>query len=321
VSNKQHDILISGYVSMDHVLKIDSPAKVGYSSIISNKSNTKIYYGGCPVNISYALCRVGVSAMPVIRVGEDYESIGFRDFLEKGGVPTGAVSRVPGEITSVCYLIEDNDGQHITLFYPGAMDGSYAKPMDDRFFTAADIGLLTVGPYEDNVEFFAKIKKHRLPLVFGMKSDYHAFPADFLREVLQYSSILFTNEEERASIEKMFDMEMPDLLQKGNAHILITTLGKKGSRYYCKTPAGTETGDIPICDKGPPVDTSGSGDAYIAGFLYGYRRGRSVRECALLGSVLSSFIIEQEGCCSSAPDERALLERYEWFITQLKGEK
>jgi adenosine kinase len=69
---------------------------------------------------------------------------------------------------------------------------------------------------------------------------------------------------------------------------------------------------------GPPVDTAGSGDAYMAGFLYGYRRGRPVRENALLGSVLSSFVIEQEGCCTALPDEKAFLERYTWFIHQLE---
>jgi adenosine kinase len=319
VTEKLWDIVVSGYVSMDHVFKIRSPARVGFSSLISNKSNTQIYYGGCPVNISYALCRLGIRAIPLLRVGDDYESTGFRNFLEQGGVSTAGIYRVEGEATSVCYLIQDNEGQHITLFYPGSMDGKYSRSIDETLFHSSGMGLLTVGAYEDNREFFAGIKKNHLPLVFGMKSDKYAFPPDFLREVLYYSSIVFTNEDERKDIEKTFNIELTDLLLSGNAEILITTMGKKGSRYYYKNKGRIKSAALPICDCGPPVDTAGSGDAYIAGFLYGYCKGLPIRECAMRGTVLSSFVIEQEGCCTGLPGEDTLLKRLGWFEKEIIG--
>ena len=92
------DVLTSGYVSMDHIIKIATPAKVGFTSLVTNKSNSKIFYGGCSVNIAYALCRLGMKAMPVLRVGGDYESNGFKKFLEEGNVPQDG-------ITQICYRI------------------------------------------------------------------------------------------------------------------------------------------------------------------------------------------------------------------------
>ena len=62
------DVLTSGYVSMDHIIKIATPAKVGFTSLVTNKSNSKIYYGGCSVNIAYALCQLGMKAMPEQRL-------------------------------------------------------------------------------------------------------------------------------------------------------------------------------------------------------------------------------------------------------------
>ena len=129
---KKYDVITSGYVSMDHMLKIKTPAAVGFTSIIENKTNSKIYYGGCSVNIAYALCRLGLNSMPILRVGDDYEEIGFKDFLKNGGVPTDGISRVEDETTSVCYLVQDNNGEHITIFYPGAMDGKYTHELDDQ---------------------------------------------------------------------------------------------------------------------------------------------------------------------------------------------
>lgn len=77
------DVLTSGYVSMDHIIKIDTPAKVGFTSLVTNQSNAQIFYGGCSVNIAYALCRLGMCAKPVLRVGGDYESNGFKNFWKR----------------------------------------------------------------------------------------------------------------------------------------------------------------------------------------------------------------------------------------------
>ena len=107
---RHYDVLTSGYVSFDHMLKIASPAAVGFTSLITNRSSVDVCFGGCSVNIAAALCALGLCAMPVIRVGGDYETSGFRGFLEQKGIPTEGVTKVPEEITSVCYLGQDCNG-------------------------------------------------------------------------------------------------------------------------------------------------------------------------------------------------------------------
>jgi adenosine kinase len=314
-----YDVVTSGYVSMDRIIKITTPAALGFTSLIENKTCADIYYGGCSVNISYNLCRLGLKAMPVIRVGDDYEKIGFKDFLRKAGIPTDALRVIPNERTSVCYLVQNSRGQHITLFYPGAMDGSFAAPLEDGIFEHARLGVITVGSRPDNEEFFRMCTRHKLPLAFSMKGDMDAFPKDFLRELLLYCRLIFTNECERRAIEDLFQESMLKLLDRGNAEIIITTLGGEGSRCYSRTGEGVREDFVPICDRGPPKDATGSGDAYVSGFLYGYLGGTPPRECAMLGTVLSSFVIEQEGCCTGAPDKDSLADRYRWFAGQRGG--
>lgn len=317
MKQKKYDVLASGYVSMDRIVKIKSPAAVGFTSLIENKTSADIQYGGCAVNISHNMCRLGSVAMPAMRVGDDYKEIGFQAFLEDAGIPLDALEVLEGEKTSQCYLIQDNEGQHITLFYPGAMDGKFAAPLPDALFENAALGLMTVGAKEDNEYFLASCKQHNLPLVLSMKGDMEAFPEAFLQELLEYSRIIFTNEVERATIEKLVGCSILDLLTKGNAEIVITTLGEEGSRCYCKDDANKIQEEyVPICDYGTPVDTTGCGDGYVAGFLYGYQAGKTPRECAMLGTVLSSFIIEKEGCCTGAPNQAALMARYEKFAKQ-----
>ena len=312
---KHYDILASGYVSMDHIVKIKTRAAVGFTSIISNKTNTRIYYGGCGTNIACALARLGMSAMPTIRVGNDYEETGFKQFLEENNIQTDAITQVSDEITSVCYLVQDDEGQHITLFYPGAMAGVYSTPLDDGLFEDVSLGVITVGSQCDNEEFYSKCRAHNIPLAFGMKGDMDAFPKNFLEELLHYCRIIFTNECEREEIEKLYGKSMLELFRDGNAEIIVTTLGKCGSRCYFRTENGFDEFSTSICECGAEVvDTTGTGDAYISGFLYGYLNGKSPEECARLGTVLSSFVTEKEGCCTNLPTEELLIQRLNRYM-------
>ena len=311
---RQIDVLTSGYVSMDHIIKIASPAKVGFTSLVTNKSNARIFYGGCSVNIAYALSRLGMVSLPVLRVGGDWEENGFRAFLEEGGVPLDGITVLPEEATSVCYLLQDNNNDHITVFYPGAMDGKYAGGMKDELFRGTRMGVITVAPEKDNREFFEKCRENQVPVVFGMKDDFDAFPETFLKELLTGSRIIFTNEVEREIIEKIYGFsDITELFEIGEAEIIVTTLGKDGSICYIREKDGIRQERIGICPVEEVVDATGSGDAYMAGFLYGYLKGYAPEECCKLGGTLSSFVIQSEGCCTNVPGEKELLEKFAGF--------
>lgn len=314
----KYDVITSGYVSLDRIIKTKTLVRYGYTSLIENSNNARIYYGGCSTNISYLLAKLGMKALPVIRVGEeDYRETGFYEYLKNAGVCLDAVEIIPDETTSNCYLIADANNNHITIFYPGAMDKKYSGNLKDEFFEEARLGVLTVGAYEDNVEFYNKCMKHNVPLVFGMKCDFDAFPEEFFKKVLFSSKIIFTNQGEREEIERMFGLEtITELFEKGNAGIIITTLGKNGSVYFQKTEDGIISNKIEAAEFGKVVDTTGSGDAYMAGFLYGYLNGMHVEECCKLGSVLSSFVIETVGCTTNAPVLEDFMERYKKFTAQ-----
>ena len=311
------EVITSGYVSMDHIVKLDRPAKVGFTSLIENKTCADICYGGCSVNIAYNLCKIGVNSMPIMRVGDDYNRIGFKKFLEDAGISLEATEIIPDERTSVCYLLQDNEGQHITLFYPGAMNGKFAHPLPEKIFDGVKLAVICVGSKEDNEFFLEMCKKKSIPIVFSMKGDMNAFPKEFLQELLEYSTIIATNEIERATIESIFGMNMEDLLREANCTRLITTLGSDGSMCTYLKDGKVVRDSVPICTYGACVDTTGCGDAYLTGFLYGYLRGYNPKECAMLGSVHASFIIEKEGCCTAAPDEAAFLARYHRFFEEV----
>ncbi len=312
MSSKRYDLIGSGYVSMDNLIKTKSRTEVGRTSIISNADNRRIYFGGCAANICCLLTVLGSRALPIMRVGGDWIDIGYRDFLERLGVPLDAVREMPDEKTSGSYIIEDDLGNHITLFYPGAMEGRFAEPVPDELFQRSAYGLMTVASEQDNRLFLEGCRKNGVPLILGMKLDADAFPRDFLEEALLYSEIIFTNEHESEDIVRTFSLDsITDLFRLGNAKIIVETMGKKGSRCFLDKMGGEAAFRVGTCPTETPIaDFTGAGDAYIAGFLYGFFRKEDPRICCELGTVCSSFIIEKTGCVTNAPNADQLSVRH-----------
>jgi len=305
------EVLTSGYVSMDHIIKLRTPAKVGFTSIVENQSSAEIFYGGCSVNIAYELCKLGIDAMPLIRVGKDYESTRFKSFLEDANVPTHGVNIIEEDITGYCYLLQDNNNEHITIFYPGAMDRKYASGFKEELFKDAKLGVITVASIDDNMDFFRKCQKFNIPIVFGMKDDMEAFPEYFLKEILKESKIIFTNEVECEIIKKINGIsDIKDLFIDGKVDILVTTLGADGSICYIRKGKNIIEKRIEAIRITNVVDASGGGDAYMSGFLYGYIKGFEPEDCCRLGTITASYIIQKEGCLSNVPDESKLLSDF-----------
>jgi len=304
---KPYHLIVSGYSSFDHMLKLLSPAVVGKTSLIANSSCSKTFWGGCSVNIAVALSRLGLKVLPVLRVGDDFESSGFKGFLQNEGISLDAITHVPGETNPSAFMLQDPEGEHITTFYPGAMDEKYFSPYPDAWFESSSAALMTVASHKDNLEFLQKARKYQIPLFFGMKGDFSAFPPDMLEEVFRESAILFMNKTESEQLVDLMGLKsIEDVFSIGKAQVLVITLGSKGSRYIARDGSSEQ---VPAVKIEKVIDTTGGGDGFISGFLYGYFNGLSYKECCQYGSLVSSFVLEAEGCTTNLPDLSQLLER------------
>ena len=85
----------------------------------------------------------------------------------------------------------------------------------------------------------------------------------------------------------------------------IVKNGKKGSYVSYKR----EIHEIPVMGPESPIDTTGAGDTYAAGFLYGLCKGYDVVESGLIASTLAGQIIKQKGAQFS-PEKSAELKNY-----------
>jgi sugar/nucleoside kinase (ribokinase family) len=81
------------------------------------------------------------------------------------------------------------------------------------------------------------------------------------------------------------------------AKIAALTRSEKGSVVI----KGGETHAVPAAPVGKVVDTTGAGDLYASGFLYGFTRGKPLAECARLGGLAAAEIISHVGARPETP--------------------
>jgi sugar/nucleoside kinase (ribokinase family) len=113
---------------------------------------------------------------------------------------------------------------------------------------------------------------------------------DFLPLVRERIDILFANESEARILWGCDDVETAIERARTEVGITCLTLGARGSVIV----AGSETDEVPSHPV-EVVDTTGAGDLYAAGFLYGYTADKPLPECGRLASLAASEVISHIG--------------------------
>ncbi|MFK5856323.1 MAG: PfkB family carbohydrate kinase, partial [Bacteroidota bacterium] len=126
---------------------------------------------------------------------------------------------------------------------------------------------------------------------------------DFLKEMVEkYVDIVFANEEEAKAFTGLEPEEALNELSKVT-DIAIVKIGKKGSMI--KQGDTIVTVDVREID---PIDTTGAGDIYAAGFLYGLVNNLGFKKSGEVGSLLASTVIENIGAKISDGDWQKILK-------------
>ncbi len=123
-----------------------------------------------------------------------------------------------------------------------------------------------------------------------------------LKSVLKICDILFGNHHEIKRILESIKMDTTELRNFG-PEIVVTTYGKDGSTIITDEEVKI---DAIFRD---PVDPTGAGDSYRAGFLTAYLQGKDLEYCGKFASSVSSFIVEAEGCQTNVPNIEMVKDR------------
>ncbi len=114
---------------------------------------------------------------------------------------------------------------------------------------------------------------------------------DFLALVENHIDILFANEDEIKSLYQVESFDEAVKAVSGNVEMAVLTRSEKG--------AVVVSGDMRVAVNAEPVekvvDTTGAGDQFAAGFLFGYTKGKDLETCARFGAIAAAEVISHVG--------------------------
>ena len=255
--------------------------------------------GGSAANTMVGVASFGGKAAFIGKVADDEFGRIFAHDIKAAGVSFKTPSAKGGEPTARSLVLVTPDGERTMNTFLGVSPLLDQGEVDLAEVRAAKIvyleGYLFDRP-EAKAAFrsaaaAAKAAGRQVALTLSDAFCVDRHRAEFVDLIKGQVDVLFANESELKSLYKVATFEEGARLAKAHAKVAVLTRGAKGSVIM--------SGDKSVTVAAEPVarviDTTGAGDLYAAGFLFGLSAGKPLDICGRLGSLAAAEIISHLG--------------------------
>ena len=287
------------------------------------------YVGGSPTNTSVGCRRLGLKSALLTAFGEDPVGDFVAHFLTQEGVDIRFSPRKAGRHTSAVVLGIEPPDKFPLVFYRDncadialSIDDVLAAPIaDSRVFQFAGTNLCQE-PSRSATLCAAEIARQAgtavvLDLDFRPNQwhDARAY-GTAVRSVLHLADVVMGTEDEinaamltDAHLVRLTHSQISDARVSGNTtdHVInllalgpalvVEKRGEEGCRLHRREQPPEDVAGFPVTVQ----NILGAGDAFAAGFLYGYVKGWDLRKAARLGNACGAIVVTRHGCSISMP--------------------
>ena len=269
---------------------------LGSTSKITKKTTS----GGSAANTIHGLSHLGVDTAFIGKVGKDEYGYIFENDLTKNNIKPILMKGIADTGRAVALITPDSERTFTT--YLGSAIELTANDINENLFKGYDFFHIE-GYLVQNQELTRKAlqyaKSSQLTISLDL-ANFHVVNAnkEFLKDIIsKYVDIVFANEDEATSLTGLEASTAVFQLAE-ICDIAVVKLGANGSvikkaEHYYRVKAFTANA----------IDTTGAGDLYASGFLYGLAQELPLNKCGEIGSLVSSKVVEVIG---------PKLDRSEW---------
>lgn len=265
------------------------------SEIRKYTSGMKIHRstGGSAGNTVCALAALGANPGFIGKIGQDETGAFFGDTLRQRGVNALlATCDLPSGIASTFI---STDGERTFGTYLGAAATLRAEDLSRKMFAGYNYLYIEGYLLQDHGLMLRAVqlaKEEGLQVCLDMAS-YNVVEAErdfFDQLIVKYVDIVFANESEALAYTGKAPHEaLEEIASK--CSIAVVKTGKEGSLVK----KGTEVIQLLSCPVDNVLDTTGAGDFYAAGFMYGLTCGYSLEKCVQISTILATAVIQEVG--------------------------
>ncbi len=266
--------------------------------------------GGSAANTLAGLAALGAKCAFIGQVAEDQLGAVFAHDIRAAGIAFDTAPRAAEPPTARCLIFVSADGQRTMNTFLGASQFLPAAALDLSVIADAKVLYLEGylwDPEEPRAAMRSAIeaahgagRKVAFTLSDAFVIDRHGAEFRSMIEAGQID-ILFANEHELAALTGTDDFEHGLAALAPKLAVLAVTRGEHGAVAI----AGGERAEVPAEPIAKVVDTTGAGDLFAAGFLFGHVRGQPLSDCLRLGAICAGEVISHYGARPEA-DLKAL---------------
>lgn len=255
--------------------------------------------GGSCANTMAGLASLGGSGGFIGKIRNDQLGGIFRHDIRATGIEFTSDAATDGAPTARCLIFVTPDAQRTMATYLGISVQLGPQDVDHELIKRAKVlyleGYLWDSP--DAKQAFleaaetarASGAKVALTLSDPFCVDRHR---ESFRELVDgHVDLLFANESEIVSLYESADFDEALQHVRGHCEVAALTRSEKGSVVL----KGDEVHVVDAIKVGDLLDSTGAGDLYAAGFLYGYTQGRDLHECGRLASLAAGEAVSHLG--------------------------
>ena len=264
--------------------------------------------GGDAANVAVALSKLGINAQFTGLVGKDMYGEFLKRRLNEAGVDIRGLREHPSLSSGVSHILIEPEGERHFLVHgeiSNALDYSY---ISEELIAESDVvylgSCMSLKKMDSGgtAELFRKARSlGKLTVTdFGgddkMRGDYWL---KLLEPVLRNCDILMPSFVEAAALTGKRELpEMREALSGYGIKLLVIKLGAQG----CYLTDFKDEWKIPTFEEFKPVDTTGAGDSFVAGFIRGLLEGWKPEAAAVFASCVASHNVTKVGATAGVPD-------------------
>ncbi len=261
--------------------------------------------GGSVANSLAGLAGLGAKTAFIGKVYDDQLGRIFRHDLTSIGVRFDTLAATEGEPTATCLICVTPDAQRTMNTFLGACSSIRESDIDENLIAQSEVlyieGYLWDEPEtKDALRYAMKVAQQADTKVALSLSDTFCVDRhrdEFLLLAMDHVDILFANEGEAKALVQTESFSKAKKMIRSWVELAALTRGAGGSVLL----NGDDEVAVHAEVHGEVVDTTGAGDLYAAGVLYGLTHGYDLEQCGHLGSKLAGHIITQMGARSQEP--------------------
>lgn len=314
-ADSRYDVVGIGNAIVDVIAKADDDFLVarglhkGSMTLVDEAASAALYdamgpaaivSGGSAANTMAAIASLGGRAAFIGKVRDDDAGRAFRHDIQAAGVAFTTRAAVDGAATARCLIVVTPDGERTMSTYLGACVALGPEDVEDELVAASRIlyfeGYLWDPPRAKEAfrkaAAAARRSGGRTALTLSDSFCVDRYRDEFLELIRSgLVDILFANESELHALYQTADFDTAIGALRDEKALSFVTRSAAG----CVVVENGGTQPVPAASIERLVDTTGAGDLFAAGVLYGLSHGMPTKRCAQIGALAAAEIIQHYG--------------------------